>query len=132
MSKKIPSLRSPLGRARGMGSAKFGTEHWWHQRLTAIALVILSTYVVTTFFCAVVMGDYMMAIEWLKSPLSATFFILFILVGFHHAAAGMQVVIEDYMHCESAKLTAVIATKFIASAFALLGTLAVIKILLGV
>lgn len=132
MSKKIPSLRSPLGHARGLGSAKSGTEHWWHQRLTAIALIMLSVYVVMTFLCAVTIGGYQTAIDWLQSPITATFLILFILVGFHHAAAGMQVVIEDYMHCESAKLAAIIATKFFAAAFALLGTLAVIKILLGV
>lgn len=132
MSKKKPSLRDPLNRVRGLGSAHHGTEHWWLQRLTSIALIPLSLYVVAGFFAAVVFGNFESASTWLRSAFSATGVILFLAVGFHHAAAGLQVVIEDYIHCEAAKLAAIIATKFFSVVFALLGILAVLKIVLGV
>jgi len=132
MSRKIPSLRSALGRARGLGSAKHGVEHWWAQRMTALALIPLSIYGVAAFFNNVVGGGYADAVVWLHSPFAAVLVILFILVAFHHAASGVQVVIEDYVHCEAVKLASIIAVKFLASAFALLGTIAVIKILFSV
>lgn len=132
MSKKIPSLRSPLARVRGLGSAGHGTEHWWVQRLTALALIPLSLYVTATFFIYVVYGGYDGAVYWLRSPLNSAFVILFVLVGFHHAASGLQVVIEDYVHCECAKLASIVVVKFIAAFFALLGVLAAVKVLFGV
>jgi succinate dehydrogenase / fumarate reductase membrane anchor subunit len=130
--KKSLSLRSPLGKVRGLGAAHHGTGHWFSQRITAIALIPLSIYVIYSFFGAVVFGDYQSAVDWLRSPFAATFVILFIAVGFHHANAGLQVVIEDYIHCECAKLTSIIAVKFLAVIFVVLGTLATVKILFGV
>jgi succinate dehydrogenase / fumarate reductase membrane anchor subunit len=132
MKTKTPSLRSPLARVRSLGSAGRGTEHWWLQRLTAIALIPLSLFVIVTFYMYVVEGTYDGAVYWLRSPFAATFVILFLAVGFHHAASGLQVVIEDYVHCECAKLTSLIVVKFLAVVFALLGILSTVKILLGV
>lgn len=132
MSKKKESLRDPLSNVRGLGSAHHGTEHWWLQRLTSIALIPLSIYVIAGFFAAVVYGNYESANGWLHSAFSATGVILFLAVGFHHAAAGMQVVIEDYMHCEGAKLAAIIFTKFMCFTFAVMGILATLKIVFGV
>lgn len=132
MSRKIPSLRTPLARVRGLGSAKSGTGHWWMQRLTSIALVPLSLYAIAAFFTHVVFGDYASAILWMRSPFAATLVLLFIGVGFHHAASGLEVVIEDYVHCECLKRASIVAVKFVAAAFALLGMLAVVKILFGV
>jgi succinate dehydrogenase / fumarate reductase membrane anchor subunit len=119
MVKKSPNL----------GSAKHGTEHWWQQRVTAIALVLVSTYVVTTFFTSVDFGGYVDAIDWLTSPFSVTLVILFLIVGFYHAVLGLQVVIEDYVHSEGLKLFSILAVKFIAAAFAILGILSTVKIL---
>jgi succinate dehydrogenase / fumarate reductase membrane anchor subunit len=132
MKKNIPSFRSPLNRVRSLGPAHHGTGHWWMQRLTALALIPLTLYVLNGFFTYVVFGNYESAVYWLRSPFSSTFVILLIAVGFHHAASGLQVVIEDYIHCECAKLASIIAVKFLAVAFALLGILAAIKILFGV
>ncbi|MFY9288471.1 MAG: succinate dehydrogenase, hydrophobic membrane anchor protein [Alphaproteobacteria bacterium] len=132
MSKKIPSLRSPLSRVRGLGSAGHGTEHWWLQRLTSLALIPLSLYVVASFFIYVVFGSYEGSIYWLRSPINAAFVILFILVGFHHAVSGLQVVIEDYIHCECAKIASLLLVKGLAVVFALLGVLSTGKILYGV
>src|ERR1700749_5335796 len=112
MKKNKSSMRSLLGRARGLGSAKEGVEHWWMQRLTALALIPLSLYIVGTFFNAVVFGSgYDSALAWLSSPVTAVTMILLFGTAFHHAASGVQVVIEDYVHCEMWKLLSIIAVK---------------------
>ncbi|MBV8548015.1 MAG: succinate dehydrogenase, hydrophobic membrane anchor protein [Alphaproteobacteria bacterium] len=131
MKSVMRSLRSPLGRVRGLGSAHAGTEHWIGQRLTSLALIPLSLYPVVTFFLAANHGGYGALRDWLHSPISATAVILFLLVGFHHAANGLQVVIEDYVHCECAKSATLFVIKFGSLALALAGTLATLKIMLG-
>lgn len=123
------SLRTPRGQVSGLGSAKHGTEHWWQQRTTAIAIVLLSLYLITTFAQYVVFGNYTSATDWLASPFAATFVILFILAAFYHAVLGIQVVIEDYVHTESLKIVSILAVKFIAFSFAVLGTLSTVKVL---
>jgi succinate dehydrogenase / fumarate reductase membrane anchor subunit len=129
MKKDATSFRSLLGRARGLGSAKEGVEHWWLQRLTAIALVPLSLYIMGSFFNAVVFGSgYQSALGWLHSPLAATAMILILIAGFWHAILGVQVVIEDYVHCEVMKLTSIILVKLAGFALAALGILAVARI----
>jgi len=132
MSIKIKSLRTPLGKARGLGSAKSGTHHWMVQRVTALALIPLSLYVLIGFFNNAVSGGYSGAVYWLQSPLSATFTILFLLAGLRHGAVGLQVVIEDYVHCECAKFSAIFVVNFLAVALAILGTLSTAKIFFGV
>ena len=132
MKKESKSFRSDLGRARGLGSAKSGTGHWMAMRLTAVILVPLSIYVILTFFNYVVYGGYDGALYWMRSPFTATFLILFLAAGFHHAANGTQEVIEDYVHCECAKIASIVAVKFVAAICALLGILAVVKVLFGV
>ncbi|MGB9153084.1 MAG: succinate dehydrogenase, hydrophobic membrane anchor protein [Alphaproteobacteria bacterium] len=132
MNAKIKSIRSPLGKVRGLGSAKSGTEHWLMQRMTALALIPLTLYVLIGFFDNAMTGGYSGAMYWLQSPVSATFSILLLLAGLHHAVAGLQVVIEDYVHCEATKFGALFIIKFIAASLAILGTLSVAKIFFGV
>lgn len=127
--KKSTSMRAPLAEVRGLGSAKGGTEHWWLQRLTALALIPLSLYVISEFFVGSVYSTHETAVAWLSSPFTAVFMILFLVAGFHHAASGAQVVIEDYVHNEALKLGKIIGVKFVSIAFALLGSIAVIKVL---
>ncbi|MGQ9371381.1 succinate dehydrogenase, hydrophobic membrane anchor protein [Azospirillum sp. ST 5-10] len=125
------TLRDPLGNARGLGSAKHGTDHWWHQRLTALALVPLTLW----FVLAVIIhlgADYGEMVAWLRSPYSAAMMILFVAVGFHHAAAGMQVVFEDYVHNEWAKVASIIVTKFVLYALAAICIVSVLKLTFGV
>jgi len=126
------SLRSALGQARGLGSAKSGTEHWLMQRMTALALIPLTLYVLISFMNNAVEGGYSGAMYWLQSPLSATFTILLLLAGLRHGVAGLQVVIEDYIHCEISKLGLLFVINFTAAALGILGTLSVAKIFLGV
>ncbi|RJF81863.1 succinate dehydrogenase, hydrophobic membrane anchor protein [Azospirillum cavernae] len=130
MTSTPSNLRSPLAHARGLGSAKDGTEHWWSQRLTAIALVPLTIW----FVFGVIRhlgADYAAFHAWIKSPFSAVMMILVAVVTFHHAQAGLQVVIEDYIHSEWRKLAALIAVKFLSFALALACVLAVAKIFIG-
>jgi len=129
MKDKTKSLRTPLAKVRGLGSAKEGAEHWWMQRLTALALIPLSIYVIYSFFAEVVYGGYDGATVWLRNPFAALAAILFVGAGFHHAISGLQVVIEDYVHGECLKLASVIGVKFIGWSLALLATIAVLKIL---
>lgn len=118
-------MRSALGRARGLGSAKEGVGHWWVQRLTGLALVPLALWLVISVI-RLSHSDYDGLHLWFARPGNATLMILLIIAAFHHAQLGMQVVIEDYVPKESAKLTALILVKFLAM---LLGTFSVVSVL---
>jgi succinate dehydrogenase / fumarate reductase, membrane anchor subunit len=130
MSDSVGNLRSPLKRARGLGSAKFGTEHWWSMRVTSAALVLLSIW-----FVGGVIGhlgaDHAAFVAWLKSPMCATMMALTAAVTFHHAEHGLQVVIEDYVHCEAMKVAALLANKLICYGLAAACVISVVKVSLG-
>lgn len=125
------SLQTPLARARGLGSAKDGTHHWWAQRLTAIALVPLSLWFIYSLVCIGAM-DYNAAIDWLQSPFTSVLMILFIFVLFYHAQLGLQVVIEDYVSNEIVKISSIILLRFIIAFAGLSGILAILKVFLGI
>ena len=124
------SLRTPLARARGLGSAKGGTHHFWLQRLTAIALVPLTVWFALTV-ASLATVDLPAVVTWMKSPLSALLMLSFLLAGFWHMKLGLQVVIEDYVHSEWRKVTCLILNNLISMFLALAATLAVLKMLLG-
>lgn len=123
-------LRSPLGRVRGLGSARNGLGHWWHQRLTAIALVPLSLWFVNAVL-ARLRDDHAAVVNWIASPFVSTLLIALILSLFYHAKLGVQVVIEDYIHDELCKMAALVVMKLAFAFGALLGIVAVLKISLG-
>jgi len=102
------NLRTPLAEARGLGSAKEGVGHWWHQRLTAIALVPLTLWL---GFSVALLGtaDY-----------------------YRHGALGIQVVVEDYVATEWKKIALIVLVQFAAAVLALAGIFAVLRIALGV
>lgn len=124
------SHRSPLGRARGLGSAKDGTAHWWAQRVTAIALVPLSLWFVAGVLGLIGAG-HEEALAWIGYPLNAVLLVLLIAVTFHHGQLGLQVVIEDYVHAEWLKIALILVAKFAAVLLALLGIVAVLAITFG-
>jgi len=124
------SLRTALGRVRGLGSAKSGTAHWWLQRLTSLALIPLTVWFVVSVI-AHVGAPYDDVRAWLSQPWSATLMILLLVATFHHAAAGMQVVYEDYIHNHAIRLAADLATKGLAFLLAAYGIVAVLKIAFG-
>ena len=125
------SLRTPLAEAHGLGSAKEGVGHWWHQRLTALALVPLTLWF---GFSVALLGtaDYYTVIDWIAHPVNAVLMILMLAIGFWHGALGIQVVIEDYVATEWKKLTLLLAVQFAAAVLALAGIFAVLRIALGV
>jgi len=130
MSHHIPSLQTDIARARGLGAANTGTEHWWMQRLTSIALVPLGLWF--GFSVAALAGaDYATIQDWMSSPLTATLMILFIIIGFYHAVIGIEVIMEDYIHTKWAKLTAIIFQKFFFLVLAVLCVLSVLRVALG-
>lgn len=124
-------LRSPLGRVRGLGSAKQGTAHWWALRLTSLALIPLCVWFVFSLIVCISSGDYARAVAWLQRPAPAALMALFLITGFHHGASGLQTVIEDYIHCEALKLSLIIVVKFLAALLAVVGLVAVGKIAFG-
>jgi succinate dehydrogenase / fumarate reductase membrane anchor subunit len=119
------SLRSPLGRARGLGSAKEGTAHWWAQRVTAVALVPLTLWFVVNLI-ALAGAPRIDVLAWLASPVVAVLMLLLVAAVFRHAQLGLQVVIEDYVHAEGVKVAALM---FVNGASLLLGALAAFSIL---
>ncbi len=124
------SLRSPLSKAVGLGSAKHGFSHWWWQRVTAVALVPLTLWFVYSIIC-LMGGNYDMATAWLSSPINATIMLLFVLTALFHAQTGLQVVIEDYVHTKWVNLTLLLLIKFAAVVMAVLSVISVFKIALG-
>ena len=120
-------LRTPLGRVRGLGSAKEGVQHWWAQRLTALALIPLTIWFVSCLV-ALAGAEHVDVVTWLRSPVAAISMVLLIGVTFHHAQGGLQVVIEDYVHEEGTKLALILAVKAVAIIAALAGVFAVLKI----
>jgi succinate dehydrogenase / fumarate reductase membrane anchor subunit len=123
----IDVMRSSLGRARGLGSARAGSHHWWAQRLTAIALVPLTLW----FIFAVIHlsgASHQAVIEWLSAPLTMGLMLALIVATFHHMQLGLQVVIEDYVHDERAKLASVLLIKAVSVMMALVCVVSVLKI----
>ncbi len=119
--------RSPLGRARGLGSARAGAAHWWAQRLTAVALVPLTMW----FICAVIRlkgADQAAVVAWLASPVSLVLLLALIVATFHHLQLGLQVVIEDYVKGPGTKLTAILAVKAACILLALACIVSVLKL----
>lgn len=124
------SLRSPLGQARGLGSAKNGTHHWWVQRLTAVALVPLSLWFAFSLAC-IADADFATASAWLAQPGVAVCMMLFIGTMLYHSALGLQVVIEDYVHGEFSRIASLVVMKFAHVALAVAGIFAVLKVAFG-
>lgn len=123
-------LRTPIARARGLGSAKDGTAHFWLQRMTAVALVPLLLW-----FTASLVGlsgaGYVDFITWIAIPFNAVALLLLLIALFWHSSLGVQVVVEDYIHPEGAKLTLLVLSRLVHSVLALAAIYAVLRIGLG-
>jgi len=123
-------LRTPLGRALGLGSAKEGVGHWWAQRVSAVALVPLGLW-----FCISLISlagaDRATLASWLHGPVAAVLMILTIGAVFYHAALGLQVVIEDYAPNEATKIASIVLVKLAALLLGVAGIYAVLKLAFG-
>lgn len=124
------SLRSPLGRVLGSGSAKEGTDHWWMQRVTSVALAILGVWFLITLL---VLPDFAQTTvaAWAGQPKNALLLILLGVALAWHSSLGVQVVIEDYMHAPFLKVTSLVLNKFAHILVAAAATFAVLKIAFG-
>ena len=129
MSEKA-HIRTPLARVRGSGSAKSGTAHFWHQRLTAIANIPLTIAAVVVMI--MLLGRNQAAVaQILGSPAVAIIMLLFIASTTIHMRIGMAVIIEDYVHDETAKLILLMANTFFTIAVALVAVFGILKLSFG-
>jgi len=122
------SFRTPLGRVRGLGSAKDGTGHWWMQRLTALALVPITVWFVISVI-GMAGASYAEFSAWLANPLVAGLFLILIAATFYHAVLGLQVVVEDYLHNEGMKIATLLVIKAAAVLLGLTAALSVLRLL---
>jgi len=124
------SLRSPLSRVLGAGSAKEGTDHWWMQRVTAIGLLILGLW----FLISITGLDRFSEAAvhaWVASPFNATMLLLMSITLAWHSMLGIQIVIEDYLHGPGLKVVAIILSKFVHVFLGVAAVLAILKVALG-
>jgi succinate dehydrogenase / fumarate reductase membrane anchor subunit len=122
------NYRTPLGRARGLGSAGQGSVEWWRQRVTAVAMIPL------VFWFAVSVSrlpglDYAQTIEWIVSPWNSVLLLSFIILTAYHTVLGLQVVVEDYVHADWVKILSLLAIKLVFYFLALAALYASLRIL---
>lgn len=124
------SLRSPLSRVLGLGSAKDGAHHWWMQRVSSVALTLLSLWFVIAL---VNLGrlDYDTLAAWLSRPVNASLLALTMIAVAYHSALGVQVVLEDYVSHKAAKVATLIANQFVHFALGAIGVFSILRVAFG-
>ncbi len=122
----MTDMRDPLATARGLGSAKDGVNHWWMQRITAIALLLLSPWFIY-FAVSLVGADQLSVRAAIAQPLNATFLVSFMIAMLWHARLGLQVVVEDYIHGWQ-ELTLQLIIKFVYAIAAIAAIIAIGRI----
>lgn len=129
MSRAANSIRTPLARVRGLGSAQHGVTDWWIQRVTAAALVPLTVWFVASVV-SLAGASYRTVALWMGSPVNAVLLILLLAVTLRHAQLGLRVVIEDYVHNEGAKIASLLAVNAIMAILAVVSILSVLKLVI--
>lgn len=126
----MADMRTPLNKVRGLGSAKEGADHFWKQRLTGLANIPLTLFLVVTII--VLAGkDHGSVAAYLGSPPAAIAMMALVISGAIHMRLGMQVIIEDYVHGEGAKIVCLMANTFFTVLMGLACMYAIIKLSLG-
>ncbi|NHA15264.1 succinate dehydrogenase, hydrophobic membrane anchor protein [Thioalkalivibrio sp. XN279] len=123
------SLRTPLGRAIGLGPAGDGTSQWWQQRVTAVALALLGLWFAFSLLGAD-LGDRAALVAWIARPLNAALLVLLVLTAAWHSQLGTRVIAEDYVH-GALKVPLLMALQFVHAIAAAVGVVAVLQIALG-
>ena len=122
-------FKNPIARAQGLGSLKSGFDHWWLQRITAIANLFLMLWAVWSVL-ALIGADYETFVTWLAVPYHAILLSLFIISVCTHAALGLQIIIEDYVHTELTKVLSLIALRIVFTGLAVAALFSILKIAL--
>lgn len=125
------AMRTPLKNVRRLGSAKEGTDHFWRQRLTSVAGLLLLPFMVWVIL-ALVGADYETVRRTLGNPVVAILLVLFIITSIVHMRIGMQVVIEDYVHAEGTKVALLMLNTFFSILVGLACVFAVLRMSFGV
>lgn len=112
-----PSLRTPIKRARGLGSAHTGTHHFWLQRVSAVALIPLTVWFMIEVLTVLIDRDRAMVIAWLRSPTTALLMGGLLVALFMHARLGVQTILEDYVHAKMLKVSLLILLNFLTLGF---------------
>jgi succinate dehydrogenase membrane anchor subunit len=127
---RAPNMETPLGRVRGLGPSGEGAHHWWHERLTSVATLLLLVWLFVSLLRLPSL-DHGTLVEWLSQPLAAVPMLLLILAAFWHLKLGLQVVIDDYVHDEGNRFFAILLLNFAAVAGAAFALFAVLRIALA-
>lgn len=126
--KSTSKLTSPLSRVRGLGAAKYGVNHWWVLRLTSIILIPLSIWFVVSLVSGLAGANRVEVAAWLESPLVAVALTAFLVAGFIHAKLGIEEVVLDYIHNETAKIAALLFNAFLFWGMGIMSLFAMIKL----
>jgi succinate dehydrogenase / fumarate reductase, membrane anchor subunit len=124
------SLRSPLGKVLGMGSAKDGTAHWWAQRVSAVALIPLTLWFVFSMLTLPAF-DYDTVRVWLSVPISAFLAMLLIAVMTYHSYLGTIVIVEDYVTATGMKVLTLMLLRFLYVLAGGAGIFAILRVVFG-
>lgn len=127
------SRKTPLGTVKGLGSAKSGNEHWWSQRMSAVALLPLGLWLILSLARLAHNGltDYASLAQWVSMPFNAMMLVAALLVLLYHSQLGVQVVIEDYAAEGASRIGALMLQKFLHLIIAVIGVFSVLKIAFG-
>ena len=123
-------METPLGMVRGLGSAREGAENWWHERLSSIATLLLSVWLLVSLLRLPSL-EYGVVAEWLSSVINASAMLLFVVSIFWHIRLGMKVVVEDYVHEEGSKTFALLVLNFAVAVALAISVVALLKLAVG-
>lgn len=122
-------LRTPLSRVKGLGSARDGTSHFWHQRLTALLLIPLVLWI--GFCIAALPVEHGALLDWVRQPLVTVGLVLLVTAVFYHAQLGLQMVIEDYVSSHARRTVTLLLSNLLCLLFGTVGVVSVLKIAFG-
>ena len=125
----MKDLRTPLSRVKGLGSAREGTSHFWHQRLTSLLLIPLVLWI--GFSVAALPLEHATLVEWVGQPLVTVALVLLVIAVFYHAQLGLQVVIEDYIASHARRTIVLLTSNLLCLLFGTIGVISVLKISFG-
>jgi len=125
------SLQSPLSKVLGLGAAKEGAQHWYSQRVSAVALLLLAPWFLVSL---IYLGDvsYASITRWIASPVHSVLLSLFVIAASYHAQLGLQVVIEDYVPHKGTRVAVLLLLNFVLLLLAVIAVFSILRLALNV